>query len=78
MGNPNDYLVHDTQVSNQTGFTTGGLIATRTVVTFYVGTHGPFRLDFAQSEATAAAIQAGIDAQVQVLRGVAGTGASGA
>lgn len=77
MVNPNDYNVHDTQVSNQTGFTTGGVVQTRTIVTFYVGAHGPFRLDFAQADATGPAIQAAIDAQVATLRQVAGTGAGG-
>ena len=72
-----EYAVHDVTVSDQPTFGTGGNVGTATVVQFWVGTHGPFRLSYPKQEATADRINHDIQQQVVLLRSVSGTSSTG-
>lgn len=67
-----EFNVHDVTMSDQPAFSPTGQVGTATVVQYYVGLHGPFRLSYPKGEATADRINADINQQVVLLRSVAG------
>lgn len=62
--------VHDVTVSDFASFGTGSTVQQKTAVTYYVGAHGPFRLEYPQGQATADRIKLDIQQKVQMLREV--------
>ncbi len=70
--------IHDVTVGDQTVFTPTGAAGIKTVVTFYVGVHGPFRLEYDKEAATAEAITHDMNSQVVKLRQLPGVGMAGA
>lgn len=67
-----EFTIHDVTVSDQPTFGPAGNVGTSTVVQYWVGTHGPFRLAYPKGEATADRINADMNQQVVLLRQVAG------
>jgi hypothetical protein len=66
-----DVLVHDITVKDATGFDARTLMPIRNkVVTFSVGTHGPFNLNYAAADYNAAKVQADMNAEVATLRAI--------
>jgi hypothetical protein len=63
-----DYTVHDMVQSDQPSFGKNGTFSTVRVVTFYVGPHGPFRLEIPKEQATGDYIANQIQNQVRELR----------
>lgn len=66
----NTLTVHDVTVSDTVAFGAGGNAIPKTAVTFFVGTHGPFRLQYDKAQATADRINMDIQNQVTLLRSV--------
>lgn len=66
-----DFTIHDVTVSDQPVFGPTGNVGTSTVVQYYVGMHGPFRLAYPKNEATADRINHDMNQQVVLLRSVA-------
>ena len=66
-----EFNVHDVAMSDQPAFGANGQVGTATVVQYFVGSHGPFRLSYPKLEATADRINHDIDQQVVLLRSVA-------
>lgn len=64
----NALSVHDVVVQQQPRFGPGGSVQTVTLVSFFVGAHGPFRLEYQPTQATAEKINGDIDHQVVELR----------
>lgn len=69
---PTDYNIHDVQVRDAPRFGIGGAITQQTTVTFYIGDHGPFTLNYAQGTATSQQIRADMDSKVRDLRTITG------
>jgi hypothetical protein len=68
MADVNDLTVHDVQVKDDVDFSPLNFGKARTTVTFWVGSHGPFRLSYAKEQATSTQIKSDIDHQVVELR----------
>ena len=69
--------IHDVTVSDQPTFGPSGSVGTSTVVQYWCGTHGPFRLAYPKQEATADRINHDMEQQMVLLRSVTGTGSTG-
>jgi hypothetical protein len=72
MGAQEDLIVHDIKVADAPFFGATGNVSKRTRVTFFVGNHGPFTLEYDPQQATTEKIQSDINSQVQQLRIVTG------
>jgi hypothetical protein len=59
---------HNLTVQTASYFGKGGTISNVERVTFYVGAHGPFTLDFAAGQDNTLAIQQAVNAKVQQLQ----------
>lgn len=70
MADVNDLKVHDVAISDEADFTPRNFGRPLTKVTFWVGTHGPFRLTYPKDQATSTRINSDIDHQVVELRRV--------
>jgi len=69
MGNQFDMTVRDIIVQDSTNFDRTGRVTIGKRVTFYVGDHGPFTLNYPTSvEGNTARIKSDIDAQVKQLQ----------
>lgn len=67
MYDANSTEVHGMVVSHQTRLG-GGQALPITIVTYYVGQHGPFTAEFAQGQDSSTAIKAVIQAKVNDIR----------
>jgi hypothetical protein len=68
MPDPQGLDVHDMVMSNQPQFTRTGGVRQVTVVTYYVGDHGPFTLTYNQGDDNAERITSDIQHQVAEMR----------
>ena len=75
---PDDYPIHDVQQMDTPTFGPNGQVQMMRAVTFYVGTHGPFRLTYTKDQATADVINHDINQEVVLLRATSGAGSQGA
>lgn len=66
--NGDPLTVHDIQVQTTNMFTQSGQVKKISRLTFYVGTHGPFSIDYDPDQATSERMQADINHQVVELR----------
>ncbi len=66
---PDDFMVHDITVNETTQIPPSGVGLKRlTIVRFFVGTHGPFQLEYDTHNFTAERAKADITAKVAALR----------
>lgn len=65
---PTDFTVHDVLISNQTQFDRAGAPSQVSVVTYYVGSHGPFTLTYRIGEGKPEKVRADMAEQVKQLR----------
>lgn len=63
---------HDVRVQEVTRLALGGNPVRYTTVTFYVGTHGPFNVEWLTQDFTAAKAKEAIEAKARELRDLAG------
>jgi len=70
MADANDYKVHDLVQREEASFLPGDFGRPQTVVTFYVGKHGPFRLVYPQGQGTSDKINSDIQHKIVELRRV--------
>ena len=68
MPDVNDLKVRDVIVKDDVDFSPSSFGKPLTTVTFFVGTHGPFRLQYPKDQATDVRINSDIDSQVVKLR----------
>jgi len=68
MADPQGLDVHDVMMSHQPQFTRTGGVRQMTVVTYYVGDHGPFMLSYNQGDDSADRITSDINHQEAELR----------
>ncbi len=73
MTTTDSYAVRNVQVQDAVTFAQNGGSRRVARVTFYVGTHGPFNLEYPPGDATADKINADIAAKVAQLRQITGT-----
>ena len=66
------FTIHDVKQSDQPVFGTNGTIQLMRVVQFYVGDHGPFRLQIPKDQATGDVINAQMNQEVVLLRNSSG------
>jgi hypothetical protein len=66
------FVIHDVQQSDQPVFAPNGTIQLMRVVTYYVGPHGPFRLQIPKDQATGDYINAQMNQEVVLLRNSSG------
>lgn len=74
MTDVNDLKVHDVVQRDDVSTLSADFGKTYTLVTFYVGAHGPFRLRIPKDQATGEYINGLINHQVSELRKVTGIG----
>lgn len=67
-----DYAIHDVQVRDTLSFGLSGTAQTKTIVTYYVGSHGPFTLTYNKDQATSAQIRNDMETQARDLRAING------
>jgi hypothetical protein len=70
MADVNDFKVHDVSIKDAVDFKPASFGKPLTQVTFFVGDHGPFRLEYPKDQATSERINSDIDHQVVELRRV--------
>lgn len=70
MADVNELNVHDVVIKDDVDFRPQTFGKTITTVTFLVGSHGPFRLQYPKDQATSDRINSDIDSQVVELRRV--------
>ena len=70
MADPQGLEINGVRVSQTTRLTQDGTIDRPTVVTYYLGKHGPFTDEFPQSEGTAEAIKSAILNRQNHLRAI--------
>lgn len=68
--NGDDFKVHDITSTEQSVPTPTGTFKMVRRVTYFVGTHGPFTLEYAKQDATAARIKSDIQAEVDSLKSI--------
>lgn len=68
-----DLQAHDVTIRQQPQFTPGGTVAVHTLVTFYVGNHGPFTLDYAPGHYSPEAVTTDIGKRVRELQTITTT-----
>ena len=74
MANPYDLTVRDILVQDTTNFGRNGTVQQGKRVTFWVGDHGPFTLNYAtKEEGNTMRIKSDIDQQVIQLKELSGT-----
>ncbi len=72
-----DPAVHIVSIKDQVGFDPATLLPTRSkVVTFTVGTHGPFTLSYTADKYTQQTVANDIQREVDILKGLGALGAS--
>lgn len=69
---PDEFNIHDVLQNDAPQFGPGGTIVMTRVVTFYVGVHGPFRLQIPKDQATGDVINAQMNQEVIRLRSSSG------
>jgi hypothetical protein len=74
MPDVNELNVHDVNVRDEVATGNADFGKTFTVLTFFVGSHGPFRERIPKDQATGEKINSLIDTQVANLRRVTGIG----
>jgi len=74
MADVNDLNVHDVNVRDDVSTNAADFGKVFTLVTFFVGSHGPFRLRIAKDQATGDYINGLINHQVAELRKTTGIG----
>jgi len=70
MADANALPVHDITVSETTGFSRTGAVEMVKRVTFYVGEHGPFMLEYRNDTGTPEKVNSDINGKVRELRTV--------
>jgi hypothetical protein len=65
--NPEDVKPHDISVSERSTPVGGGKFETRKTVTYYVGSHGPFTLEYAPGDYSAANVKRDIQKEIDSL-----------
>ena len=70
-----EYQIHDVNQADQPSFGPTGTVQLMRVVTFYVGSHGPFRLVYPKDQGTADRINADMNQEVVLLRTTSGASA---
>jgi hypothetical protein len=65
--------VHDTQVSEVTRYDAQGRPVRFTVVTYSIGNHGPYTMEYAADQATPDRVNADMDKRIAALRAIRGT-----
>jgi hypothetical protein len=70
MADPMGLDVRNINLREQVGFNSAGAVVTTEILTFYVGTHGPFYHYFDPAQVTPTAVAAVINAKVTQLRAV--------
>lgn len=65
---PQDFTINRVNVSEQPAFDGINSAGRKTLVTFYVGNHGPFQLKYDGKLPDSYTVQADMDAQVLALR----------
>ncbi len=70
MADANDFKVHDIVVRDEASFQPADFGKAKTVVTFWVGKHGPFRNEYSKDAATSQKINGDIDHKVAELRAI--------
>jgi hypothetical protein len=68
MADVNDFNVHAVNVKDDVDFNPVNFGRAMTTLTFWVGTHGPFRFTWPKEQATSAVMKSAIDHQVAELR----------
>jgi hypothetical protein len=68
MADVNDLTVHGVTIKDDVDFAPSNFGKPLTTVTFWVGSHGPFRLQYPKEKATSTQINSDIDHQVVELR----------
>ncbi|MGH9770414.1 MAG: hypothetical protein ACRD4Q_01730 [Candidatus Acidiferrales bacterium] len=69
IGGPQpDLTINNVQVREQPVFSPTGAIGRQTVVSFFVGSHGPFTLTYSPAQFSEEKVRADMDHQVVVLR----------
>lgn len=68
MADVNELNVHDVLIKDDVDFRPQTFGQPKTTVTFFVGMHGPFRLEYPKAAATSDRINSDIDHQVVELR----------
>lgn len=66
------FTIHDVNQSDQPVFSANGTIQLMRVVTYFVGVHGPFRIQLPKNEATGDVINAQMNQEVILLRATSG------
>jgi hypothetical protein len=66
------FTIHDVKQSDQPVFSPNGTIQLMRVITYYVGEHGPFRIQLPKDEATGDVINAQMNQEVVLLRSTSG------
>lgn len=66
----NDFTVHDVTVSSFPYWSPTGIPRQKRAVTFYVGPHGPFRLEYDSADYSPAKVKLDIQQEVANLRDV--------
>jgi hypothetical protein len=70
---PDPYQIHDVTVLDIPGVIGSLHPAVTKRVVFYVGTNGPFQLNYSFQQYSAAQVRADMQAQVQILREIGAT-----
>ncbi|MGH9402860.1 MAG: hypothetical protein ACRD2P_12220 [Terriglobia bacterium] len=68
LGPTPDLQINNVQVREQPVFSPSGAIGRNTVVTFFVGAHGPFTLNYPPAQFTPEKVRADMDHQAVELR----------
>lgn len=70
MADVNDLKVNNVTIKDDVDFRPNSFGKTITTVTYFVGLHGPFRLQYPKDQATSDRINSDIDHQVAEIRRV--------
>ncbi len=68
MADANELKVHSVVTRDEASFQPADFGKAKTVLTFWVGVHGPFRFEYSKDQATTERMNQDIDSKVQQIR----------